>query len=275
MRYLVSILAAVLMVSAASAAAHTRCGDGWRGVGVEVVSEGGRAFLSIPHRDFWQGGTHIFKKYLEARRGENYGIVIRNSTPERIGVVIAVDGRNIISGKKSNLGNREAMYLVDGYDHARYDGWRTDRDTVHRFYFTDIADSYAMRTFGDSSAMGVIAVAVYREKERPRPLYESKGQESAPAPESAESSARAKAGAGRDEAAGTGFGDAKHSSVIHVAFEPKADPAQKMLIKYEWREILCRKGILDCRQEVGNRLWAEDEYAPHPPGCERNWDYGW
>jgi hypothetical protein len=162
------------------------------------------------------------------------------------------------------------MYLVSGYEHARYDGWRTDRDTVHEFYFTDIADSYAMRTFADSSAMGVIAVAVYREKERPRPLYESKGEERAPAPQSAEGSARAKAGAGRDEAAGTGFGDTHYSPVIRVAFEPERDPAQKTLIKYEWREVLCRKGILDCRQEMGNRLWDEDEYAPHPPGYPAN-----
>jgi hypothetical protein len=38
-------------------------------------------------------------------KGENYSIVIRNNTPERIGVVIAVDGRNIITGEKSFLKN--------------------------------------------------------------------------------------------------------------------------------------------------------------------------
>jgi len=37
-----------------------------------------------------------------------------------------------------------------------------------------MADSYAMRTFSDSTAMGVIAVAIYLEKERPKPLYEQK-----------------------------------------------------------------------------------------------------
>ena len=270
MRYvLVSALAAIMMVAAAPTYSH--CGDRWRGeVSTEVVSESGGAFLSIPHQDFWKGGTHIQKKYLAAKKGENYGIVIRNRTPERIGVVIAVDGRNIISGKKSNLGNSEDMYLVSGYEHARYDGWRTDKDTVHKFYFTDIADSYAMRAFSDSTAMGVVAVAVYREKERPRPLYESKKQENAPAAPLAERPARGKAGAARDEAAGTGFGDAQYSPTIKVAFEPEPDPAQKTLVKYEWREVLCRKGILDCRQEPANRLWDEDEYAPYPPGYPGN-----
>jgi hypothetical protein len=162
------------------------------------------------------------------------------------------------------------MYLVAGYENARYDGWRTDKETVHRFYFTDVADSYAIRTFGDSTAIGVIAVAVYREKERPRPLYESKGQESKPAAPSAEGAVRGKAGAARDEAAGTGFGDAQYSPTIRVAFEPERDPVQKILVKYEWREVLCRKGILDCQPEARNRLWDEGEYAPYPPAYPGN-----
>ncbi|MDH7499697.1 MAG: hypothetical protein QHH30_04855, partial [candidate division NC10 bacterium] len=166
----------------------------------------------------------------------------------------------------SNLGNREAMYLVGGYEHARYDGWRTDRNTVHRFYFTDVSDSYAMRTFGDSSAMGVIAVAIYREKERPRPSYERKDQQCVPAEPSAENSARGKAGALKEEAAGTGFGDAQYSPVIKVAFEPERVPIQKTLLRYEWREVLCRKGILDCRADPENRLWDEGDFAPYPPG---------
>lgn len=270
MRYtMVSVLVVIMMVAAAPTYSH--CGDRWRGeVGIEVVSESGSAFLNIPHQDFWKGGTDVQKKYLEARKGENYAIVIRNMTPERIGVVIAVDGRNIISGRKSNLGNNEDMYLVAGYENARYDGWRTDKETVHRFYFTDVADSYAMRTFGDSTAMGVIAVAVYREKEQFRPLYESRRQEGKPAAPSAEGAARGKAGAAQDEAAGTGFGDAQYSPTIRVAFEPERDPVQKILLKYEWREVLCRKGILDCRQEARNRLWDEGEYAPYPPGYPGN-----
>ncbi len=144
---------------------------------------------------------------------------------------------------------------------------------MHTFYFTDTADSYAMRTFSDSSSMGLIAVAVFREKERPQPLYEQKslGQSpAAPAAPSPESSARSKAGVAKDESAGTGFGDQRYSPTIKVAFEPEGTPALKTLIKYEWREALCRKGILACGQEPRNRLWDEDEYAPYPPGVRRN-----
>jgi hypothetical protein len=270
MRYLTIAIMALLMM-AASAPANPHAGDRFKGeVSVEVVSENGSTFLFIPYKDFWEGGTHIIKQYLEARRGENYGIVIRNMTPERIGVVIAVDGRNIISGKKSDLKNNEAMYIVNGYDYGEYEGWRTSDDRVHQFYFTDVADSYAMRTFSDSSAMGVIAVAVYREKERPQPVHEQERRDyiypSAPAPGIAPNG---KTGAARNESAGTGFGDEQYSPTVRVAFEPETAPVQKTLLKYEWRETLCRKGIIDCRRDSRNRLWDEDAYAPFPPGYRR------
>jgi hypothetical protein len=259
------------MIMAAASPAHAHGGGALRGeVSIEIVSESGTNFLTIPYKDFTKGGTHILKKFLEARRGENYGIVIRNRTPERIGVVIAVDGRNIISGKTSDLKNREDMYIVNSHEHGKYDGWRTASDKVHKFYFTDMADSYAMRTFSDSTAMGVIAVAVYREKERPKLLSEQKRLDHAPMAPATGISAKSKAGAARDESAGTGFGDEQYSPVIKVAFEPDPTPFQKTLVKYEWREVLCGKGILNCRQEPKNRVWDEDEYAPYPPGYPRN-----
>ena len=272
MRYvLVSILAALMTAAAAPASSHIR--DRSReAVSIEVISDSGRTYLAIPHRDFRKRGTRVIKQYLEACKDENYGIIIRNRTPGRIGVVIAVDGRNIISGKKSHLRNSEAMYVVNGHGHARYNGWRTAKDRVHKFYFTDMGDSYAEKTFNDTSAMGVIAVAVYREKERPRPLHRHQNKKSAPAAPapSAESAGKSAAGNLRDEAAGTGFGDEQHSPSIRVAFEPEGRPIQKTLVKYEWRKVLCSKGILQCPTVLGNRLWDEGDYAPFPPGYRRN-----
>jgi hypothetical protein len=265
MRTILAIIAAGIMMAAAPVYPHT--GDGLRGeVSVNIVSDRGSAFLVIPHKDFWTKGTHVMKRYLEAKKGENYGIVIRNGTGEWLGVVIAVDGRNIISGKRSGLGNTEDMYIVSSGEEARYDGWRTSQNTVNRFYFTDSEDSYARKTFNDSSAMGVIAVAVYREKNRPQTLSRMKKQNDSPAAPSAKSgSGRNAPEALRDESAGTGFGDEQYSQVTKVAFEPESLPMQKTLVKYEWRETLCWKGILACGQEASNRLWDEGEYAPYPP----------
>jgi len=229
---------------------------------VQVISDRGEIFNMISHRQYDAGSTGIIKKYLEARKGENYSIVVRNPLPERIGVVVAVDGRNIISGKRSNLKNSERMYVIEPYGEARLEGWRTDKETVHRFYFTDVADSYSARTFSDASAMGVIAVAVFREKHRPAALYEQQPMMgSAPA---APVSPRAESKAGRSDDAGTGFGEGRYSPVHTVEFEPEAYAFQKVLLKYEWRETLCRKGIIRCRPEGRNRLW-DDDYAPYPP----------
>jgi hypothetical protein len=269
MRYVLSAVLAVVMMAAAPAYSHV--GDRLQGeVSVEVISDRGTTLLSIPHKELWRGGTRIIKKFLEAKKGENYGIVIRNRTTERIGVVVAVDGRNIISGKRSDLRSTEDMYLVNSYDEGRYEGWRTDKDTVHKFYFTDQGDSYSIRTFNDASAMGVIAVAVYREKDRPQPRDEMRKQENAPAAPSAGSAERSKSLAARDEAAGTGFGESHYSPTVRVAFEPERTPVQKTLVKYEWREVLCRKGILNCEDVIGNRLWDENGYAPYPPGRRGN-----
>ncbi len=269
MRYiLLPFIALTIFLSATPSSAHR--GEAWNGkVVVEIVSDSGSRFHTIPHRDFRRGGTKIIKRYLEAWSGENYSIVIRNNTPERIGLVIAVDGRNIISGKKSRLKNNESMYIINGYGHSKLDGWRTDNSTVHRFYFTDPNDSYTKRTFNDTSAMGVIAVAVFREKDKPTPLFENRERKNTPAAPS-EAAPRSKSGQSGDDTAGTGFGDGKYSLVVKVQFEPESMPAQKTLIKYEWREVLCTKGILKCRPKPGNRLWGEDDFAPYPPGYPNN-----
>jgi hypothetical protein len=260
MRYTTVLLAVVMIcLSAAPVYSHHR---GY--LEVEIVSDRGDVFFTLPYKEIEQGRTQVIKRYLEARKGENYSIVIRNNTSERVGVVIAVDGRNIITGKKSYLKNNEMMYLVDPYGYAKYEGWRTDNDTVHRFYFTDTKDSYAIRTFDDSSAMGVIAVAAFREKERPQVYFDRQmSREKAPAGAAPSLGDSKKL---ESNAAGTGFGNEKYSPVVKVEFEPENVPFEKMLVKYEWRETLCKKGLLNCRPEAKNRLWDESEYAPYPPG---------
>jgi hypothetical protein len=98
MRYAVISTIIAFMVSAtAPAYAHARpLLEG--AVSIEIVSDNGVAFQNFPHQDFKGGETRVIKRYLEAVKGENYSIVIRNNTPARIGAVIAADGRNIISG---------------------------------------------------------------------------------------------------------------------------------------------------------------------------------
>jgi hypothetical protein len=261
MRYRVSLIIALIFCLSAAPSFAYRGND----VDIEVISDGGYEFHTIPHKERYSGKTHIIKRYLEARRSEHYSIRISNNTPERIGLVIAVDGRNIISGKKSYLKRNESMYVLEPYDHAEYGGWRTARDTVNRFYFTDERDSYSARTFGDYSAMGVIAAVVFHEKERPRILHKNLPGEKSRAPSGAAPDSM-ESGRRKSDSAGTGFGGQRYSPTIRIKFKPERIPFKKILVKYEWRETLCEKGIIRCRPVERNRFWDDDEYAPYPPG---------
>jgi hypothetical protein len=142
---------------------------------------------------------------------------------------------------------------LNPHDSGDYEGWRTGTNQTNRFYFTEAVNSYAA-AWGDNSAMGVIAMAVYAE--RPRPVILNKedavSSRSAPAP-----------------AVGTGFGESTYSPSTTVSFEPNPEPMEKLVLKYEWHETLCRKGIArDCagaKGNSGNRMWQEDGFAPPPP----------
>ena len=201
----------------------------------------------------------VERSFVIARNDERYRIQVRNISNKRIGVVIAVDGRNIISGKKSYLTFRERMYVLHPYQTQEFEGWRTGRNRTHRFYFTGMSDSYAAN-WGDTTAMGVIAVAVFRER---RQQISRKGL-----------------GKGRDkqrlgesrsmrEAPGTGFGENEWSPSREVIFFAHNRPIEKKFIKYEWHSTLCRLAVIRCRSDYKqNRFWPapnrDEGYAPFP-----------
>ena len=251
---------AIAMAIGLGIGTHAEARHGPRGdVIVEIVDERGVRFEQFPTRS----SGNAYRAYVRAERGAPYRILVRNGTGERVGVVIAVDGRNIISGERSELGRSEPMYVLTPWSRQEYTGWRTSLSDVHEFYFTDWRDSYA-EAFGDRSAKGVIAVAVYREKERPPELfrqpYEERAERDGKSAESPSASAK------RSDEPGTGFGDRRHEPAVRVAFEAERRAASKLFLKYEWAETLCRKGIAECERDR-NRFWDDDlAFAPYPPG---------
>jgi hypothetical protein len=266
--FFASLAGALLLLPSRPAAAQS--------VQLEVVADDGWIFPAYPARGSREGS---WRSYIEARRDARYGIQVVNNTGRRIGLVIAVDGRNIISGDRSRLSSSERMYVLDPYGTATYDGWRTGRNRVSRFYFTNEGDSYA-GAWDDYSAMGVIAVAAYAERRPPvirrPPMYPHReGSAAAPAPRSGREKS---ASAAAESDAGTGFGEEEYSSSVRVEFRPESAPMEKHFLKYEWRETLCRKNIISCgppsfREE--NRFWPDDGgYVPPPPRHDRE-DSGW
>jgi hypothetical protein len=252
---------------------------------VRIVTDDGRTLPTYPVK--MRHGVR--KVYAEAIKGDHYRIEVKNRLNRRVGLVIAVDGRNIISGAKSWLKNSERMYILEAYGYGEFSGWRSAQDRINRFYFTDVPDSYAA-AFGDESAMGVIAVALYPEVRRckpPIPLarttpaqprsYEGKAAGSAdradaspnaPAASEAQRKDRADKAEKAMESAGTGYGRDEYSPSQIVAFEPEKRPLETIYFKYEWRATLCKLGVANCTpspRHPPNRLWDHEGYAP-PPG---------
>lgn len=238
-------------------------------VGVEIIADDGSTFARYDISD--RSGRGKLRAYLQAERGRNYGIRIHNDTGGRIGLVIAVDGRNIISGRKSDLGANEPMYVLGAREQATYQGWRTSNTRVQRFFFTEAENSYA-EAWGDRSAMGVIAVAAFREVSRVLPQRRLGRQEMAPKPGAPAENRSGKSMESADaaSAAGTGFGESQDSRSVRVHFKPQRQAFVTQFLKYEWRESLVRLGIISETPPV-NRFWPEQlgqaqNFAPYPPG---------
>jgi len=251
-------------------------------IDIDIVDEYGRRFKEYPtHSDSYD----IKRAYLEAKDGKAYGIKVRNNTNRRVGLVVAVDGRNIISGKKSRLKSKERMYILNPYQSSIYKGWRSSKNRVNEFYFTDVPDSYADRTFGDQSAMGVIAVAVFNEKNgrwyRERNPYDSydkrnhenrdyKSDQSGKNKSYGKSAPQAKGGQyeSKSDEAGTGYGDDRYSPTRRVRFKASKYAEEKYFLKYEWKQTLCEMGVKRCGRR-NNRFWSQrdryGDYAPPPP----------
>lgn len=236
-------------------------------VDVRVLSDSGEVFPK--YRTYPRCPQEGKFFYMEAVKGQRYSIQVTNKSDRRIGIVIAVDGRNIVDGKKSDLKRNERMYIVGPHESNTFEGWRTGMDRTNRFYFTEQSDSYAEKVFADASAMGTIALAVYREKLPEIVPYSGGTSRMKDAPAGAapcapsESRSADRSEQKKNEQAGTGFGETTYSPTYMVQFDPEHTIAEKIVLKYEWRSELCGKGIISCGPK--NRLWPDGyEFAPIP-----------
>lgn len=174
-------------------------------------------------------------------KGERYRLNVTNLTGRRIGLVIAVDGRNILSGDASFGRSTEGLYVLPAYGTGEFTGWRTNLNNVQRFYFTDTADSYAAN-LGDSARIGQISLTAFREVERyPRPepyALMDMGRQGGNAPSASEKSSQSSIAKDREMEGGpgTGWGERNYSPVQETDFDAESYPAGKYFIRYEWAQ---------------------------------------
>jgi hypothetical protein len=260
-------------VSADAGLFQARCAS----VDLSVEREGGTAPLYAA-RD----GSGRY--YLEARAGGTYALRIVNRTSERVGILVAVDGLNAISGEREPVpaaGARPGrMYVVDPWGEVSVRGWRTSLDDVRQFTFVDEHASYAARTGRANARMGWIEAWVYRERSGPRvtrrippPVDRGAAEESRPderaeadrPADSAEAAPRAaappsaKSGAVTGEPGsypGTGWGSRAYDPAEVVSFTPDVRPFDSVTVRYEYAAALRALGILPagrCCGRLGER----------------------
>jgi hypothetical protein len=136
-------------------------------VDVQVLVEGRAAPLYFaPGR--WD------RRYFQALRGRNYALRVHNRTGRRVGVLIAVDGLNVVNGERSSLQRNESMYVLDPWETATIRGWRTSLDQVRQFVFVDEERSYAERTGQANGDLGWIRVLAFEER-RPVAWFDTPG----------------------------------------------------------------------------------------------------
>ncbi len=198
---------------------------------------------------------HRGRRYVEGQPGNEYAIRIRNCSDERLLAVLSVDGVNVLSGETASPD--QSGYVIEPGGYVTVQGWRKDLERTAAFYFTDPADSYAGRT-GRPHDLGIIGVAVFRERPAVPGQWHGRSRRSVPSPARGKSAADAAGATEESRAAeampapaaqqpslGTGHGRGEYSPAYLVEFERASTrPDEVVAIRYETREALLAMGVL-------------------------------
>ena len=224
---------------------------------------------------------HRAQEWIAGVPGHRYAVRLRNTTGERVLVVLSVDGVNAVSGQIA--APSQAGYVLDPWETTEIAGWRKSLDDIAQFVFTDLPDSYAART-GRPDNVGVIGIAVFRERQV-RPVYappsppiatQSGTARERAAGNAAKSAAPAAADSAMAESApqrlGTGHGQREWAPAGRTEFRAASrSPQQVSQLRYDEARTLIANGILPRlahpRHAAGPNAFPRD-FVPDPP---RDW----
>jgi hypothetical protein len=194
--------------------------------------------------------AHDGRWYVEARKGREYAIRLRNPYAVPVAVALSVDGLNTIDARETTAAGAR-KWVLGPYETVTISGWQTSQTEARRFEFTTEARSYG-EALGKTVNLGVISAVFYKERLptiMPNTSNDSAGRR-APAPRlsaPAEQEAAAAAGADKtadDEYAATGMGRRTGHAVAQVWLDLEDAPVQSVNIRYEFHPQLVRLGIL-------------------------------
>jgi hypothetical protein len=111
---------------------------------------------------------HNGKTFIEAKKGSEYSLEIKNNTWQRILAVCSVDGLDVLNGKPATENGNG--YVITGYNSLKIDGFRVSDNEVAKFLFDYKGSSYAAsKEDGSERNVGVIAARIFAEKIQPPP----------------------------------------------------------------------------------------------------------
>lgn len=166
------------------------------------------------------------RAYVEAPRGAEYEVRLRNSSPDRVAVALSVDGLNTIDALQTSAWNA-SKWVIEPYQTITIGGWQMSSERARRFYFTTERDSYAAK-LGQRGDFGVISAVFFRERNRPVPITRPSEQSSSGA------QPKLRAEASRDSDAATGIGRSVRNDVREIDMELDSRPAAELMVRYEY-----------------------------------------
>jgi len=193
------------------------------------------------------------RTYVEALKGVEYELRVRNPTAERVAVALSVDGLNTIDARHTSAWN-SSKWVIEPYQTVTISGWQVSTERARRFYFTDERDSYGAK-LGQTANLGVIAAVVFRERIQPvsiippKPIQrddrdKSRNEPSGRAGDARENSAKSSAVTRADDGyAATGIGRSVRNDVHWIDMELERQPLTEMTIRYEYYSELLGLGV--------------------------------
>jgi hypothetical protein len=222
---------------------------------------------------------HDGRWYVEARKGREFAIRLRNPYAVRVAVALSVDGLNTIDARETTAADAR-KWVLGPYETVIIRGWQTSRTEARRFEFTTEARSYG-QALGKTANLDVISAVFFRERMPAIMPDASNGSVRSlapppPPPSSAPADPEAAAAAGgnkaaRDEFAATGMGRRTGHAVEEVRLNLEDAPAHTVNIRYEFHPQLVRLGILppartaDPLQRREGARGFEPGFCPEPP----------
>ncbi len=223
------------------------CASAKGGFQIEILVNGS------PVPEYWLNGT----TYIEALKGREYAIRLTNPLPVRAVAALSVDGLNTIDAKHTDA-RTASKWVLEPYETITIQGWQTSSGEARKFYFTSEENSYGA-WLGKTRDLGVISAVFFKEKVRVREygVMRKDGREAGAAPSPATSTPHKESPEERtatDELAATGIGDRFRHRVERVHLELEPQPCASFSIRYEFRPVLTRLGILQHLRPVFDPL---------------------